>query len=451
MITYNNKDILKSFIGNKRVIKKYLNNKIVYGIPDFAQYYNIQGYDNYEVVGNPTIVDGVASGFSANDYFSLVHPTVSSANYVEVGCKFTTGDTISQQGICGASVHFSKYGFFIRGTNGILRASVRINQDGTDKNVTVDSSISLLANNTYYAIMSCQKSSHILTLKLSTDGQNWTTTTTDVGAFDHFVAPSKVYFIGKTQNGVFEGSIDLNNTYIKVNGEYCFNGNSNYKELLDCNPNVYLKNINTSYVDTNYIPSKYTRIKFNFKIDNVREISPNTRNWIMGASTKYRVMNNFYVGFWQRSDTSAAFWPNSTNLDVAQYITYVWELNKKYFVDFKGSSAVADDAYTDLYDENGNRKFHVLNSNTDDIDMLGKTLLLFIRKDNVNSPNAYFLGSLYAIQIYERNVLKMNLIPVPQGLQIGSYKVPSNGMFDIVEQKFYANAGSGEFIWGVDL
>ena len=43
MITYNNKDILKSFIGNKRVIKKYLNNKIVYGIPDFAQYYNIQG------------------------------------------------------------------------------------------------------------------------------------------------------------------------------------------------------------------------------------------------------------------------------------------------------------------------------------------------------------------------------------------------------------------------
>ena len=41
-------------------------------------------------------------------------------------------------------------------------------------------------------------------------------------------------------------------------------------------------------------------------------------------------------------------------------------------------------------------------------------------------------------------------MPVPRGLQVGDFIVPENGMWDIVEQKFYGNMGSGEFIYGVD-
>ena len=41
-------------------------------------------------------------------------------------------------------------------------------------------------------------------------------------------------------------------------------------------------------------------------------------------------------------------------------------------------------------------------------------------------------------------------VPVPIGLKIGDFVVPENGMWDIVEQKFYGNMGTGEFIYGVD-
>jgi hypothetical protein len=47
-------------------------------------------------------------------------------------------------------------------------------------------------------------------------------------------------------------------------------------------------------------------------------------------------------------------------------------------------------------------------------------------------------------------VLVRHFVPVPCGLKIGDFVVPENGMWDIVEQKFYGNDGTGEFIYGVD-
>lgn len=44
----------------------------------------------------------------------------------------------------------------------------------------------------------------------------------------------------------------------------------------------------------------------------------------------------------------------------------------------------------------------------------------------------------------------MHLVPVPSGLQIGDFTVPSNGMFDIISQKFYGNSGTGDFEFGTD-
>ena len=42
-----------------------------------------------------------------------------------------------------------------------------------------------------------------------------------------------------------------------------------------------------------------------------------------------------------------------------------------------------------------------------------------------------------------------DFVPVPAGLQIGNFVVPSNGMWDVVEQKFYGNKGTGNFMYGV--
>ena len=59
-------------------------------------------------------------------------------------------------------------------------------------------------------------------------------------------------------------------------------------------------------------------------------------------------------------------------------------------------------------------------------------------------------GKLYYAQFFEDGTLIRHFVPVPQGLVIGNYTVPSNGMFDIVNQQFYANQGSGTFTIGKD-
>ena len=57
---------------------------------------------------------------------------------------------------------------------------------------------------------------------------------------------------------------------------------------------------------------------------------------------------------------------------------------------------------------------------------------------------------IYSTKIYEDDTLVRHFVPVPCGLKIGDFVVPSNGMWDIVEQKFYGNMGTGDFIYGVD-
>ena len=57
---------------------------------------------------------------------------------------------------------------------------------------------------------------------------------------------------------------------------------------------------------------------------------------------------------------------------------------------------------------------------------------------------------MYYAKIWDNDTLVRHFVPVPCGLQIGDFVVPSNGMWDIVEQKFYGNMGTGDFIYGVD-
>ena len=57
---------------------------------------------------------------------------------------------------------------------------------------------------------------------------------------------------------------------------------------------------------------------------------------------------------------------------------------------------------------------------------------------------------IYSFKFYVSDVLIRHFVPVPRGLQIGDFIVPENSMWDIVEQKFYSNMGSGEFIYGVE-
>lgn len=72
--------------------------------------------------------------------------------------------------------------------------------------------------------------------------------------------------------------------------------------------------------------------------------------------------------------------------------------------------------------------------------------------NNVIPPVPYYSlnGFLYQTDFFEEEKIIRSFVPVPQGLKIGNFTVPSNGMYDMAEQKFYPNAGTGEFIYGKD-
>ncbi|MCR5194495.1 MAG: hypothetical protein K6B71_03160 [Alphaproteobacteria bacterium] len=55
------------------------------------------------------------------------------------------------------------------------------------------------------------------------------------------------------------------------------------------------------------------------------------------------------------------------------------------------------------------------------------------------TDNTWF--KIYYLKIYDNGVLVRDFVPVFAGLQIGDFVVPQNGMFDIVEQRFYAPTG----------
>lgn len=59
-------------------------------------------------------------------------------------------------------------------------------------------------------------------------------------------------------------------------------------------------------------------------------------------------------------------------------------------------------------------------------------------------------AKMFYYKIWQGENLVRYFVPVPCGLKIGDFVVPENGMWDIVEQKFYGNSGTGDFIYGVD-
>ena len=70
-----------------------------------------------------------------------------------------------------------------------------------------------------------------------------------------------------------------------------------------------------------------------------------------------------------------------------------------------------------------------------------------LKRESYTCPN---ITAINTLKILENEKLVYHFVPVPTGLQIGDYTVPSNGMWDIVTQQFFGNSGTGEFSYGRD-
>lgn len=455
MITYNNKDILKSFIGNNRIVKKYLNNKIVYGIPDFAQYYLIDHKDNYNIVGDTIIQNNIANNFSAGENGNhLIINNFSniwtfSTLELNVKFRFTNVDDlgVGTDHLLGTSIltPFNRLGMSASKTSNskinIMSMVYLVNPDTGNYFSVSGNQFPYLDENTWYILNLITNGTDIELSLLSEDGTLLRKQSTPFGTPTNkcysfnTIGNTNVDINGVDWAGYFHGDIDLSETYIKVNDRYMFNGNQNYKELLWCNPNVYLQSNGKAYINTG-VPSNAVT---NYKIDYMITDS-SIRIMATGADVSFRNKSDTFIGI----ANSGLYWYYGTGNSA--YHVLLSKSSEYYFqknrleVNYSSTSATASiynnieqiSSYTTTASELSNNNYYLFGINRNGTATLDGSL------------------RIYSAQYYGNNINK-HLVPVPQGLQIGSYKVPSNGMFDIVTQTFYENKGSREFIWGVDL
>ena len=189
----------------------------------------LTGPVNYTVVGSPTIVDGVASGFSDNDYLqtsSTLDLTTNLTDLWEFQVKFTTGDDITTSSRCiynGGSF----YKGFIQSGNQKIRVLLRKYNPDSDSwswlFIDLDYAVS---TNTTYVLNVQQQTIESFVIKLYNSEGSLLTTEQKEGYFSFVNTDSRVFYGRKGNESPisWNGSIDLKETYIKVNGSLWFYG-----------------------------------------------------------------------------------------------------------------------------------------------------------------------------------------------------------------------------------
>lgn len=165
----------------------------------------------YTVVGSPTIVDGVASGFSASDYLSTSSLVPAVSNF-EFNCKFTTGTAFTGETYTLFAYSNLRIGYTQEGYIGC-----RIPKNGTYATFQLSHSIVLTTNTTYIEKVTYNGNS----LTLSIYDANNQLISSQSWQDDSLQLENGVISIGRAGTASFiknGGSIDLNETYIKING-----------------------------------------------------------------------------------------------------------------------------------------------------------------------------------------------------------------------------------------
>ncbi len=223
-------------------------------------------------------------------------------------------------------------------------------------------------------------------------------------------------------------------------------------KLTDVLCNVYLMGTGTQWIDTEHIPTLVTRSELELKFSDDEYKASGSEVffgiWDTPANSAYAV--NFGVGQAQgrnvfpwicRWDGSGG--PSWCRSFSGFSISTKQKTTKQTFIlDAKNNYA----QYGTVSHELQGRK----TVETHAITLFGRRT---ISKDGTESVLVYSRNNamyIYSTKIYEDDVLVRHFVPVPCGLKIGDFVVPSNGMWDIVEQKFYGNMGTGDFIYGVD-
>jgi hypothetical protein len=207
-----------------------------YGYPDFynkclEEYQNtVVDRVNATVVGSPTIKDGVVSGFSDSNYLVLNKIPTNITSF-EIVMKVTTSSTIEERVILGQSG--SNWKTPQLGIDSTLTFYYNTSVSGTSWDSNVPNSAFTPATNTTYWLKQVWTGSELQGY-YSTNGVNYVLE----GTLSMTSAPvwAQTMFIGSdSESSFWNGSIDLNECYININGERWWEGGLTFK-----NPNGHI-------------------------------------------------------------------------------------------------------------------------------------------------------------------------------------------------------------------
>ena len=195
--------------------------------------------------------------------------------------------------------------------------------------------------------------------------------------------------------------------------------------LIAANENIYLESTGTQWIDTLYIPHNTSKFVTTVQLIGQTNVSlfGTTVSATQGNRIQLYISGIGYYAF-RLAYTDAGFDSSITGYKKAHII---YDIHNRFFSinDWSVSPDFTMPEFTN-------------------------TLVLYGQKYGINQVRTLSESRFYNFLVYEKDVLVRHFVPVPCGLQIGDFVVPSNGMWDIVEQKFYGNMGTGDFIYGID-
>ena len=199
-------------------------------------------YINATVVGTPTISEGVVSGFSTSNYIKTPETFNPQSNAWEVIIPVVTSSDVSTTQIFGhISATYSMNFNIISGKFNLVHHQT-----------SVSGSLVLQPNTKYYVKISWDEAKY--QLAYSTNGVDYTTDIT-ISSSTGVGTVSMLSFGSNGSNTYFSGSIDLTQSYIKINGEYWWKGMEvdQYKEIKRLykydKPRYFKTTVESSYED----------------------------------------------------------------------------------------------------------------------------------------------------------------------------------------------------------
>lgn len=382
------------------------------------------GEVDYEVVGSPTIVGGVASGFDNNNRLQL-NSTYSSTNTKNTKwhIRFKTPSTITP-GFNPIIKQLSDVEGFVFGIYAYGNDVFTVRMGSQNGNALFFNDIypnnGKVSPNTWY-VCDVTGNNGIWKAEIFSDSgislgsniKDWSSYTVSV---DYNIVVQPI-----SSDGNYSGSIDLNKTYIKVNEKLWF---GNQTQLVGCDENVYLQSDGNQYIDTGVTVDNTLSFDIMFKYKDL-------------SSERYFMYNS---DGWGNTMFSILWYP-----PYAQYYFYLQSSDYYMYSVLSDASQASD-------------KIRLV-SETDSVARSFQTYIngVLIKSDThaeaVNfSQNNILIGNngylCYSAKLCKNGVFIRHFVPVSAGLQIGDFTVPSNGMWDIVNQRFYGNQGTGEFTIG---